>query len=260
MNYYFFLDFPDKNFSSSLDIFNMPSNLKLCNDKIKDCYVNLFYSDGEKWVTHQYTTLKKFESKLIKKNHLPNHFQDKSVFLSYSFDNSHQSDLLKNIDYMNSNPDWRANICIYNSYTSTSYQGEYPGEFLNRKISLVSCTPMLQKNALNFFYLVNLQADPKIKSFELEIYDSYKNKIDEVTVYTNTINIVKLDKLKSIHKENMFIFISREQGGVPIYFSSSTDYKSLSLEHTHPPVEYLYWGERSYFQKNKKIFWFNNEK
>ena len=37
MNYYFFLDFPDKNFSSSLDIFNMPSNLKLCNDKIKDC-------------------------------------------------------------------------------------------------------------------------------------------------------------------------------------------------------------------------------
>ena len=57
---------------------------------------------------------------------------------------------------MNANPDWRANISIFNSNTSSSYQGEYQeSSWIER--SLVSCTPMLQKNAQNYFYLVNLR-------------------------------------------------------------------------------------------------------
>ena len=161
---------------------------------------------------------------------------------------------------MNSNPDWRANISISNSFTSSSYQGEYPGEFIDRNISIVSCTPMLQLNANNYFYLVNLQSNPVKEPFKLEIFDIFKKKIDEVIFYTNSINLIKLDKLKKNLEENMVIFLSRKKGGVPIYFSTSFDNKSLSLEHTHPPAEYLYWGERSYFQKNKKKFWFKNEK
>ncbi len=260
MNYYFFLDFPDNDYNSSLDIFNMPSNKKLCKDSLRDCFVNAFYSDGKKWIFHQHTTLNKNESILIKKSDLPNHFQDKSVFLNYSFESKFETALLKDLDYMNANPDWRANINIFNSNTSSSYQGEYPGEFLDRKISLVSCTPMLQKNAQNYFYLVNLQSNPIVEPFLLEVYDNYKNKLDEITFYTNTINIFKLENLKNNLNENMLIFISRKQGGVPIYLSKSLDDKSISLEHTHPPVEYLYWGERNFFQKNKKIFWFNSEK
>ena len=62
MNYYFFLDFPDNDYNSSLDIFNMPSNKKLCKDSLRDCFVNVFYSDGKKWIFHQLTRLKKNES------------------------------------------------------------------------------------------------------------------------------------------------------------------------------------------------------
>ena len=108
--------------------------------------------------------------------------------------------------------------------------------------------------------MVNLQSNPIVEPFLLEVYDNHKNKLDEITFYTNTINIFKLENLKNNLNENMLIFISRKQGGVPIYLSKSLDDKSISLEHTHPPVEYLYWGERNFFQKNKKIFWFNSEK
>ena len=59
MNFYFFLDFPNSDYKAHLDIFNMPSNKNLCNDKLKDCYVNAFYSDGEKWIFHQHLFLKK---------------------------------------------------------------------------------------------------------------------------------------------------------------------------------------------------------
>ena len=65
MNYYFFLDFPDNDYDSSLDIFNMPSNKKLCKDSLRDCFVNVFYSDGKKWIFHQHTRLNKNESTLF---------------------------------------------------------------------------------------------------------------------------------------------------------------------------------------------------
>ena len=167
--------------------------------------------------------------------------------------------MLKDLDYMNANPDWRANISIFNSNTSSSYQGEYPGEFwIERSLQLV--VPNVTKECTKLFLFSKFQSNPIVEPFLLEVYDNYKNKLDEITFYTNTINIFKLENLKNNLNENMLIFISRKQGGVPIYLSKSLDDKSISLEHTHPPVEYLYWGERNFFQKNKKIFWFNSEK
>ena len=51
--------------------------------------------------------------------------------------------------------------------------------------------------------------------------------------------------------------ISKKQGGIPIYFSISDDHNSMSIEHTHPPIEYTFLGERNFFQKEKKSYWFN---
>ena len=151
MNFYFFLDLPYKDYGSSLDLFNTPSNRRLCNDKLKDCFITAYYTDGEKWISHNFGILKKNSSILINKYDLPQSFHDKSVFMSYSFKPVSNFKYLENLNYMNSNPDWRANINIYNQFTSSSYQGEYPGDFIDKKISLVSCSPMLQKEANNFF-------------------------------------------------------------------------------------------------------------
>ena len=54
----------------------------------------------------------------------------------------------------------------------------------------------------------------------------------------------------------MFIFRSKNYGGIPIYFSKSIENSQMSLEHTHPPTEYLFSGDRMFFQKRKKSHWF----
>ena len=49
---------------------------------------------------------------------------------------------------------------------------------------------------------------------------------------------------------------SKDRGGILTYFSVNDDHTCMSLEHTHPPIEYIYWGKREAPQKNKKSFWF----
>ncbi len=51
---------------------------------------------------------------------------------------------------------------------------------------------------------------------------------------------------------------SKDAHGIPIYFSHSTDYKNLSLEHTHPPTEMTVFGaasSRFLIAKKMKNFW-----
>ena len=52
----------------------------------------------------------------------------------------------------------------------------------------------------------------------------------------------------------MLVFKSTENGGIPLYLNISSDQKQISIEHTHPPVEYVYGGDRQFFQKAKKNF------
>ena len=64
---------------------------------------------------------------------------------------------------MNSIPAWRSNIKISSKYTSCSFQGEIPGSLINKNLSLVSCSPMIQsqKDFNTFFYLINLNNNAK---------------------------------------------------------------------------------------------------
>ena len=48
---------------------------------------------------------------------------------------------------------------------------------------------------------------------------------------------------------------SNNFGGVPAYFTKSKDSKSMGIEHTHPPSEYIFLGDRNHFQKLKKKYW-----
>ena len=53
--------------------------------------------------------------------------------------------------------------------------------------------------------------------------------------------------------DNFYVFKSQSYGGVPLYFTKSDD-KKMSIEHTHPPSEYIFMGDRNYFQKLKKKY------
>lgn len=254
MNYFFFLDNPFENLEPSVEIFNRPSNLKLCKDKLIDCDVYAFYSDGNKWYNEKIDKIKKEKSKIIRKSDLPSKFIDQNTFLGMIPEN--EKFLLENFNYMNANPEWRGNIRISGLKTSTSFQGEYPGFFLDKKLSLVSCSPMVQSNFNNYFYLINLSNKPEFISFEVDIYNEKKELLSSIPCFTNKINCIKLSDYINNFSSKMYVMSSKERGGIPIYFSVNDDHTCMSLEHTHPPIEYIYWGKREEFQKNKKSFWF----
>ena len=255
MNYFFFLDNDDKSLNQSVEIFNRPPAIRLCLDNLKPKKIIAFYSDGKKWNYHFIKNINPNENAIIKKNDLPLNFLDKSVFLCIKdhadFDNFN----LKDEDYMNCTPSWRANIKIFSKTSSVSYQGEYPHSMTQKKITLVSCSPMIQNksNISSYFYLINLKNNPAKKLFKVKILNIKKEIIKEIIFETNTINFCKLNNILASHDELTYIFTSEEEGGVPIYFSRNSNNTSFSLEHTHPPTEYTYAGNRFFFQKKKQL-------
>ncbi len=259
MNYYFFLD-KHKDFNSSVNLFNIPSCEHLSKDYSKDRFIIAVYSDGNSW---NYFNLGKFKSKTnieLDKNQLPEKFRNESVYIFFSEDLNFDSTNLKiKPRYMQSMPEWRSNIKIYNEFTATSYQGEIPDVLLNKDLSIVSCSPMIQNknNINNYLYIVNLRKKPDKIKYEIEILDTKKNVIGKHFAFTNTVNLIDLNKFVNNLDENVFIIRSLYYGGLPIYFSHNNEKSQLSLEHTHPPSSYLIFGNNMEFQKRKKTFWFN---
>lgn len=260
MNYFFFLDHPDPELKSSVEICNYEPITNFYNKPKDKKNIYIFYVEDGYWKNEFIDQIEYGERKIIKKNDLPSNFYDKSVFISLTSKQikpNHPPIIDNSLD---STPAWRSNIKIFNNKSSCSYQGELPSSFLDKKLSLVSCSPFLQfdsENFQNFFYLVNMFKDPIIDKFYVEILDSNKNILSHLDCYTNTINCHDLNFLKKYEPKNkMFIFRSNNYGGIPIYFSKSIENTQMSLEHTHPPTEYLFSGNRMFFQKRKKSHWF----
>ena len=219
--------------------------------------IYLFYINNNVWKNEFFKSLEVNESMIIKKTDLPKFLQKKTVFVALTSRVLLQDDPPFNDDSMKSIPAWRSNIRISSEYTTTSYQGEIPGAFLNLKLSLTSCAPFIQvENSIeNFFYLINMHSNPKETKFDVEVLNSKKQILRKIICKTNHINITDLNFLREYNKENMYIFRSKDYGGIPLYFAKNFQNKSLSLEHTHPPQEYLFLGNRNLYQKKKKSFW-----
>ena len=262
MNFYFFLDLKTDGLSSSVEIFNRPSIEKLTKGYKGDLIIQAFYSYKNKWHFHNLGTILKNSNVILDKKKLPEDFKDKSVFISMSRNSKFNENLLLNDkEILNTQPEWRSNLKISSSFTSTSYQGEYPYAMTSRKLSLTSCSPMLQpgNNIKNFFFLVNLKEKPEKEEFEVKLLTIDKKEIDKFYFKTNSVNFLEIDQdlINYYDKKNnnFFIFQSSDEGGIPIYFTRSDDLKMMSLEHTHPPTAYYLFGNSFVFQKRKKNFW-----
>ena len=257
MNYFFFLNHPDPDLESSIELFNRAPMDIFSNEKKESKNIYLFYIENQKWRNELYMKIQYNTSILIKKSDLLPKFKDKSVFVSMTDRELNGDEAPFNDNTMQSIPAWRSNIKISSKFTATSYQGEIPGSFLNLNLSLTSCSPFLQfgENIENYFYLINLNSDPIEREFKIEILDKHKQLIDKIICRTNYVNVFNLNFLKKLTDDYMFIFRSKGFGGIPLYFARTIDNKSFSLEHTHPPQEYLFLGNRNLYQKKKKSFW-----
>lgn len=256
MNFFFLLPPPLIGLKSEIDIVNSSPSSVFSKSKSEKMILHYFYSDGSQWIFEDICSIGRDESITINENDIKINLKNKSVFLSLNKQKKINTSILLDEDYHESKIAWRANIKIKSEFSSTSYQGEYPGGMINKKISLVSCSPMVQNDidTKNFFYLVNLNYKPQINNFVVKVLDANKKIQDSFTCYTNTINLIDLDKFKINDGSNMKIFSSDAGGGVPIYFSIDKNNR-MSIEHTHPPTEYVLHGNRFFFQKIKKKFW-----
>jgi hypothetical protein len=140
--------------------------------------------------------------------------------------------------FTNTSPSYRANLRIYNQFGGfSSYQSEYPYSMTTKNGSILSPVSMLTNinSDYNKVFIKNIFHLPIIEKFKIYFIDIKNKKIlkeeEIISNYTNEINIEK-----NFINENVYIF-SKKYIGIPIYVSSKKNH--LSIEHTHPPHDYI---------------------
>jgi hypothetical protein len=141
-------------------------------------------------------------------------------------------------NFTDTTPEYRANLRIYsNEGGFSSYQSEYPYDMISKNGSLLSSVSSIaNKNAnKNFLLIRNIFKDPIVEKFNLYFVDiKLKKIIEQSEIKTNHTNQIEINKLL-IHPA-IFV-ITKKYLGIPIYVSEKNGH--LSIEHTHPPHEYI---------------------
>ena len=152
--------------------------------------------------------------------------------------NNGLENLIKFNNFTSSSPAFRANLEIsIDEGGFSSYQSEYPFEMANKKGSIQSSLSMLTNidNAKNILIFKNIYKKPiqvKFKCYFVNL--KYKKIIKEFFFVTNYTNFIEIEN--DLINEDIY-FMSEDYLGIPIYLSFKN--KHLSLEHTHPPHEYI---------------------
>lgn len=157
--------------------------------------------------------------------------------------------------FTNTSPSYRANLRIYNQLGGfSSYQSEYPYSMTTKNGSILSPVSILTNinSDFNKVFIKNIFHLPIIEKFKIYFIDVKNKKIlkeeEIISNYTNEINIEK-----NFINENVYIF-SKKYIGIPIYVSSKKNH--LSIEHTHPPHDYIL-GKDKFTTINKLKFEIN---
>jgi hypothetical protein len=120
----------------------------------------------------------------------------------------------------------------------SSYQSEYPFSMVTKKGSILSpLSSLLDINANeNIIFLKNIYEMPVHDKFKV-FFVNFKTKkvLKQITVLTNCLNEINVEK--DFIKPEVFLYTDKYLG-VPMFCSISNMH--LSLEHSHPPHEYIH--------------------
>lgn len=158
--------------------------------------------------------------------------------------NSDKTEIKPINNFLNTHPPFRSNIKILKKNSGfSSYQSDYPISMINKKGSIVSpIETLLNDNAeANKIFFVNIYYKAIKENFRYYLIN-YKTKkiIFSDLIFTNTVNEISVSKE---HIKKDIFFVTEKYIGIPIYFSDKMGH--LSLEHTHPPHEYVF-GKNKY--------------
>jgi len=165
------------------------------------------------------------------------------------FENNNNK-LIELNDYTDTTPAFRANLQVsINGGGFSSYQSEYPYFVITKKGSVLSSISSLSNKSAdqNIIFLRNVYEDPIKEEFKVYFIDiKYKKILKEETILTNFTNEIIVEK--DLIKPEVFLFTDKYIV-IPIFCSIKD--KHISIEHTHPPHEFVQSSDR--FQKIQKL-------
>jgi hypothetical protein len=214
------------------------------NQKKKNINLYEVFIENNKWKLEKINSKYHREDFYLLNNKLINN--KKIFFLGYpeDFANFNHRELEDLNEFTNTSPDFRSNFKInLKNGGFSSFQSEYPFEMTKKKGSILSQISSLanidaKKNYLIFKNIYYLPIEQKFNGY----FVNCKTKMIEATfeLLTNNTNIVEIEQF--LIKPEIF-FVTNEYLGIPMYLSEKNGH--LSLEHTHPPHEYIM-GENRY--------------
>jgi hypothetical protein len=152
--------------------------------------------------------------------------------------NEHNSRLIDFNDFTNTTPSYRANLQVsIKGGGFSSYQSEYPFSMVTKKGSILSpLSSLLNKGAdKNILFLKNIYELP-IKEEFMALFVNLRTKqvLKKEVVVTNFLNEIIVEE--EFIKPDVFLFTDKYIG-IPVFCSIQNNH--ISLEHTHPPHEYI---------------------
>lgn len=171
---------------------------------------------------------------------------DNIFFISNPKNLKKTTTLLDFDNFTDTTPAFRCNFEVFNIGGGfSSYQSEYPFNMTLKKGSIVSSLhALLNKQAKNNYLLIkNIFHEPITEKSKLYFVDIKKNQVlDEKIILSNTSNFFKINN--NIIKPEIYLY-TETYLGIPIFISEENNH--ISMEHTHPPHEYILSKNR--FQK-----------
>ncbi len=152
--------------------------------------------------------------------------------------NINSSRLIDFNDFTNTVPAYRANLQVYiEGGGFSSYQSEYPFSMVTKKGSILSpLSSLLNKDAdKNILFLKNIYELPIQEEF-MAFFVNLRTKqvLKKEILVTNFLNEIRVEE--EYIKPDVFMFTDKYIG-IPVFCSIQNNH--ISLEHTHPPHEYI---------------------
>ena len=159
----------------------------------------------------------------------------------------------------------RASLNLHFKHCSSSYQGEYPFQMsCAARGSLWSCDILKETESEaceSFLILMNVNRDAQVNSkVTLEFYDP--NHKEEKLYYSarqNSFTVINLREISCLRPKgdasSTLFFQCRSSLFIPMILNVNTKTFQLALEHTHPPAELFWGGEKMEAVKSVKKRW-----
>lgn len=240
----FFFGLKNKYFKSTLQI----PLFRNRDNRARDLALFKVYVKKDKWIYNKISKKPKNNFFILNNNEINNN-EIYFVLDKNKIELLNKDELIEVENFTKTSPEYRCNFQLsVSNYGFSSYQSDYPFHMCKINGSIMSPIEiLLNTNAeKNFILFKNIYSKPIVETFDVYLINIVSKKVlKKFKAKTNYSNLFEINK-KFINKETYFF--TKKFIGVPIYISIKD--KFITMEHTHPPHEYIL-SDDKYFKVNQ---------